>query len=171
MWALQALYYIREILLYVYVYTMPIAFAFGYGNIPILSEIATGFIKRFVPLAVLPLPAAVVFKGYDLLYPRMASPGWFILKYLVAASLPLIALPHLLCLRWNTFKCATPLTAKVIGGDDQKRGSHRWSRCWRVCRRCWGCDDCCTVGPESCRWAGSRPEGRWAEWQLRHGFD
>ncbi|ATW88037.1 hypothetical protein halTADL_1253 [Halohasta litchfieldiae] len=113
MWALQALYYIREILLYVYVYTMPIAFAFGYGNIPILSEIATGFIKRFVPLAVLPLPAAVVFKGYDLLYSQNGlTPDGSFLKYLVAASLPLIAL----YLTWKTFKYATPLTAKVIGG-------------------------------------------------------
>jgi len=68
MWALQALFYIREILLYVYLYGMPIAIAIGYGNIPVVSDIAIGFCRRFVPLAVLPLPAAVVFKGYDLLY-------------------------------------------------------------------------------------------------------
>jgi type IV secretory pathway TrbL component len=34
------------------------------------------------------------------------------LRYLVAASLPLIAL----YLTWKTFKYATPLTAKVLGG-------------------------------------------------------
>ena len=113
MWALEALYYIREILLYVYVYGMPIAFAFGYGNIPVLSDIAMGFIKRFVPLAVLPLPAAVVFKGYDLLYSEGAlAPSSAFLRYLVAASLPLIAL----YITWKTFKYATPLTAKVVGG-------------------------------------------------------
>lgn len=113
MWALEALYYIREVLLYVYVYGMPIAFALAYGNIPVLSDIAMGFSKRFVPLAVLPLPAAVVFKGYDLLYSQNAiSPSSPFLRYLVAASLPLIAL----YLTWKTFKYATPLTAKVLGG-------------------------------------------------------
>jgi len=113
MWALEALYYIREILLYVYIYGMPIAFALGYGNIPVLSDIAMGFSKRFVPLAVLPLPAAVVFKGYDLLYSQNAlAPNSAFLKYLVAASLPLVAL----FITWKTFKYATPLTAKVVGG-------------------------------------------------------
>ena len=113
MWALEALYYIREILLYVYVYGMPIAFALAYGNIPVLSDIAMGFSKRFVPLAVLPLPAAVVFKGYDLLYSQNAlAPNSAFLKYLVAASLPLVAL----YITWKTFKYATPLTAKVVGG-------------------------------------------------------
>jgi type IV secretion system protein TrbL len=113
MWALEALYYIREVLLYVYVYGMPIAFALAYGNIPVLSDIAMGFSKKFVPLAVLPLPAAVVFKGYDLLYSQNAiAPSSPFLRYLVAASLPLIAL----YLTWKTFKYATPLTAKVLGG-------------------------------------------------------
>ena len=113
MWALEALYYIREVLLYVYVYGMPIAFALAYGNIPVLSDIAMGFSKRFVPLAVLPLPAAVFFKGYDLLYSQNAiAPSSPFLRYLVAASLPLIAL----YLTWKTFKYATPLTAKVLGG-------------------------------------------------------
>jgi len=50
MWALQALFYIREILLYVYLYGMPIAIAIGYGNIPVVSDIAIGFCRRFVPL-------------------------------------------------------------------------------------------------------------------------
>jgi len=113
MWALEALYYIREILLYVYVYGMPIAFALGYGNIPVLSDIAMGFSKRFVPLAVLPLPAAVVFKGYDLLYSQGSlAPNSAFLRYLVAASLPLIAL----YITWKRFKYATPLTARVVGG-------------------------------------------------------
>ncbi|GAA0307183.1 hypothetical protein [Halarchaeum salinum] len=112
MWALEALYYIREVLLYVYIYGMPIAFALAYGNIPVLSDVAMGFSKRFVPLAILPLPAAVVFKGYDLLYSQHAlSPGSPFLKYLVAVSLPVVAL----LVTWKTFQYATPLTAKVIG--------------------------------------------------------
>ena len=112
MWALEALYYIRRILLLVYVYGMPIGFALGYGNIPVISDIAMGFIRRFVPLAILPIPAAVVFKGYDLLYSQNAlAPDSPFLRYLVGASLPLIAL----YLTWKTFKYATPLTAKVLG--------------------------------------------------------
>lgn len=112
MWALEALFYIRGVLLYVYLYGMPIAIALAYGNIPVLSDIAMGFCKRFVPLAMLPLPAAMVFKGYDLLYgDGTLTPETIFLKYLVAASLPLIAL----YITWKTFKYATPLTAKVLG--------------------------------------------------------
>jgi hypothetical protein len=113
MWALEALYYIRGILLYVYVYGVPLAFALTYGNIPVLSDIAVKFSKKFVPLTVLPLPAAIVFKGYDLLYTHDAlAPGTPFLRVFVAASLPLIAL----YLTWKTFQYATPLTAKVMGG-------------------------------------------------------
>ncbi|WP_136591391.1 hypothetical protein [Salinigranum halophilum] len=113
MWALEALFYIRKILLYVYLYGMPIAFALAYGNIPVISDIAMGFAKRFVPLTVLPLPAAMVLKGYDLIYAGGSlTPGTAFLKYLVAASLPLVAL----YVTWKTFKYATPLTAKVVGG-------------------------------------------------------
>ncbi|MFC4451924.1 hypothetical protein [Halorussus aquaticus] len=113
MWALEALFYIREILIYVYLYGMPVAFALAYGNIPVVSDIALGFSKRFVPLAVLPLPAAIILKGYDLIYAgETLTPGTKFLKYLVAASLPLIAL----YVTWKTFKYATPLTAKVVGG-------------------------------------------------------
>jgi type IV secretion system protein TrbL len=113
MWALEALFYIREILIYVYLYGMPVAFALAYGNIPVVSDIALGFSKRFVPLTVLPLPAAIILKGYDLIYAgETLTPGTRFLKYLVAASLPLIAL----YVTWKTFKYATPLTAQVVGG-------------------------------------------------------
>ena len=113
MWALEALFYIRQILLYVYLYGMPIAFAVAYGNIPVLSDIAMGFSKRFVPLAVLPLPAAVVLKSYDIVYSgETLTPGTTFLKFLVAASLPVLAL----YITWKTFKFATPLTARVLGG-------------------------------------------------------
>jgi len=114
MWALEALLYIRRILLYVYLYGMPIAFALAYGNVPVISNVAMELSKRFVPLAILPLPAAMVLKGYDLVYTGSSglSPGTVFLKYLVAVSLPLVAL----YVTWKTFKYATPLTAKVIGG-------------------------------------------------------
>ncbi|NHX36794.1 MULTISPECIES: hypothetical protein [Halolamina] len=111
MWALQALLYIREILLYVYLYGMPIAIALAYGNVPIVSRIANGFAKRFVPLAVLPLPAAIVFKGYDIVYTTGGlAPDTAFLQYLVAVSLPVVALYA----TWKTFIYATPLTAKAL---------------------------------------------------------
>ena len=114
MWALQALFYLREILLYVYMYGMPLAIAVAYGNVPVLSDIAMRLAKKFVPLAVLPLPAAVLFKGYDLLYGGGGTftPPTPFLQYLVATSLPVIAV----LLTWKTFKYASPVTARVIGG-------------------------------------------------------
>ncbi|MGB9958741.1 hypothetical protein ACOZ4B_20430 (plasmid) [Haloferax prahovense] len=113
MWALEALFYIRRILLFVYLYGMPIAFALAYGNIPVVSDVAMGFAKRFVPLVVLPLPAAIIFKGYDLLYVGASlTPDSAFLSYLVSVSLPLVTL----YVTWKTFTYATPLTAKVIGG-------------------------------------------------------
>ena len=113
MWTLEALLYIRRVLLYVYLYGMPIVLAVAFGNVPVLSNIAREFAKRFVPLAVLPLPAALVFKGYDLVYTTDGLvPETQFLQYLVAASLPLIALYA----TWKTFTYATPLTAKALSG-------------------------------------------------------
>jgi len=54
----------------------------------------------------------MVFKGYDLIYGGgTLTPQTAFLKFLVAASLPLVAL----YITWKTFKYATPLTAKVVG--------------------------------------------------------
>lgn len=111
MWALEALFYIRQVLLYVYLYGMPIGVALAYGNVPVIADIASGFCKRFIPLAILPVPAAVVFRGYDLLYGQgLVSPSTVYLQFLVAASLPVVAL----LLSWKTFQYATPLTSRVI---------------------------------------------------------
>jgi type IV secretion system protein TrbL len=113
MWALQALLYIRRILLYVYLYGMPIAFALAFGQIPVLSTIAIRFCRRFVPLVILPLPSAIVFKGYDILYTSgSVQPDTPFLGYLISASLPLVAL----FVSWRTFKYATPLTSKAVAG-------------------------------------------------------
>lgn len=113
MWALVAIFFIRKILLYVYLYGMPIAFALAFGNVPVLAEIAMSFMKRFMPLAVLPLPSAVLFKGYELLFVGgTISPATAFLSYTVGVSLPVLA--HYLT--WKTFQCASPLTARVLGG-------------------------------------------------------
>lgn len=113
MWAVEALFYLRRVLLYIYLYGMPIAFALTYGNVPVVSDIAKEFSKRFVPLAVLPIPAAIVLKGYDILYTGQGlTPETAFLKYLVAASFPLVVL----YVTWKTFRYAAPLTANVLGG-------------------------------------------------------
>lgn len=112
--ALQAVLFIREVLLYVYLYAMPVGIALAFGNLPVLSDIARRMIRRFVPLAVLPLPVAVLLRGYELLFvgdPFVGIPTAF-LKYLVVVSLPLLAL----VVTWKTFSYASPLTARVLGG-------------------------------------------------------
>ena len=64
----------------------------------------------------MPLPVAILFRGYDLLFGAGAdssiAPDSSFLSYLVGASLPVFAL----ILVWKLFVYASPLTAKVIGG-------------------------------------------------------
>jgi hypothetical protein len=111
---LVALYFIRELLLYVYLYGMPIGLAIAYANVPVLSEITQRLCRQFVPLAVLPLPAAILFQGYALLFisgPNGVTPDTPFLSYLVVVSLPILAL----WVTWKAFKYATPLTARVVG--------------------------------------------------------
>ncbi|OIB57333.1 hypothetical protein [Natrialba sp. SSL1] len=116
MWVLQALFFIREILLYVYLYAMPIGIAIAFGGLPIVSRVAKTVCMKFVPLAILPLPVAVFFKGYELLFSEgtdaAVAPDSAFLSYLVAASLPVLSL----LIIWKMFKYASPITAKVIGG-------------------------------------------------------
>ncbi|ELY96222.1 hypothetical protein C483_00310 [Natrialba hulunbeirensis JCM 10989] len=116
MWILQALFFIREILLYIYLYTMPIAIAVAYGYLPVVSRIGKQIAIKFVPLAIMPLPVAILFRGYDLLFGTGAesslAPDSSFLSYLIGASLPVFAL----ILIWKLFAYASPLTAKAIGG-------------------------------------------------------
>lgn len=116
MWVLQALFFIREILLYVYLYAMPIGIAVAFGGIPVASRVAKAVCMKFVPLAILPLPVAIFFKGYELLFANgtesAVAPESAFLSYLVAASLPVLSL----LIIWKLFKYASPITAKLIGG-------------------------------------------------------
>lgn len=112
--ALKALFIIREVLLYVYLYGMPIGIAVAYGNIPVMSDIARRLIAQFIPLAALPLPAAILFRGYELLFvgEHQLQLGGDFAQYLVVISLPIIAL----LVTWKTFKYAAPLASRAIGG-------------------------------------------------------
>jgi type IV secretion system protein TrbL len=112
MWALEALLYIRDVLLYLSLYGMPLAIALAYANLPVVSTIALGFCKQFIPLLVMPLPAAVLLKVYDLLYTGAdLTPPTAFFKSLIAVSLPVLAL----WVAWQTFKYAAPLSAGAIG--------------------------------------------------------
>ncbi|MFB6188968.1 MAG: hypothetical protein ABEI57_03715 [Halapricum sp.] len=112
MLALKAIYFTREVLLYVYLYTMPLGLAVAFGNVPILSSIARRFCRQFIPLAVLPLPATLLFRGYGLLFlgDAVVVPETSFLQYFVVISLPLLAL----YITWKTFRYASPLTAEVF---------------------------------------------------------
>jgi len=111
---LKALFFIREVLLYIYLYGMPFGIAIAYGNLPVLSTIAQRLISQFVPLAALPLPAAILFRGYELLFvgEQQLELGGEFTRYLVVMSLPLVAL----YVTWKTFRYASPMAARAVGG-------------------------------------------------------
>lgn len=115
MWVLQAMFFIRQLLLYIYVYSMPFGIALAFANLPIISQVARSLCIRFVPLALLPLPVAVLFTGYGFLFagesPAFAVLPTAFLKLLVATSLPLIAV----WVSWKTFGYAAPAVAQVTG--------------------------------------------------------
>jgi len=110
---LKAVYFIRDILLFIYLYGMPIGIALSYGNIPVLSRISKRLCMQFLPLAILPLPAAVLFRGYALLFAgdQMITPVDAFLAYFVVISLPILAL----YVTWKTFRYASPFVAGAIG--------------------------------------------------------
>jgi len=90
---LRALFIIRELLLYIILYTMPIGIAVMYANIPVISEIARRFAVQFIALAVLPLPVALLLRGYGLLFTGSDTIplGGRFAEYLVVISMPVVA--------------------------------------------------------------------------------
>ncbi|MFP8890595.1 hypothetical protein ACLI4U_12570 [Natrialbaceae archaeon A-CW2] len=115
MWILQALFFLREILLYILIYAMPIGIALAYGNLPIISHIARTVCMKFVPLAIMPIPVALLFKGYELLFSEGTDsalvPDSSFLSYLIAVTLPVLSV----IIVWKLFKYASPMTTKIIG--------------------------------------------------------
>ncbi|MFC7324163.1 hypothetical protein ACFQMF_06155 [Halorubrum rutilum] len=113
MWTLQALLFLRELLLYVFVYAMPIALAVGYGGLPVISGAAMRIAVKFIPLAVMPLPVALLFRGYDLLFgggsiPVTTNNAFF--GYLVAVSLPVLSV----WIIWKLFAYTTPRLVRTV---------------------------------------------------------
>lgn len=109
---LKAIYFTRDILLYIYLYGMPIGIAIAYGGVPVISRIAKRLCLQFLPLAILPLPAAILFRGYAMLFAGdpLISPTDAFLNYLVVISLPVLAV----YVTWKTFRYASPLVADAV---------------------------------------------------------
>jgi len=78
----------------------------------VVSDIAMGFCKRFVPLAVLPLPAAMVLKGYDLIYAGGAHARNSVPQISCRCVPPAGRTLH----HVEDVQIRDPLTAKVVGG-------------------------------------------------------
>ncbi|WP_226007886.1 hypothetical protein [Natrinema salinisoli] len=115
MWILQALFFLRDIMLYILIYAMPIGLALAYGNLPVVSRISRTVCMKFVPLAIMPIPVALLFKGYELLFREGTDsaliPDSSFLSYLLAVTLPLLSI----VIVWKSFAYASPMTASIIG--------------------------------------------------------
>lgn len=111
---LQAIFFLRELLLYVFLYVMPVGLGVSYGNIPVVSEIAQRLCTRFLALAILPLPTALLLRGYGLLFvgPTSLPVSGPFFQYLAVVSLPLVSL----YLTWKTFSYAAPLASRAMSG-------------------------------------------------------
>ncbi|GAB7010758.1 hypothetical protein [Halorubrum trueperi] len=113
MWALQALLFLRELLLYVFVYVMPIGLAVAYGGLPVISGIAMRVAVKFIPLAIMPLPVALLFRGYELLFSEnvgAVSPDSAFFGYLIAVSLPVLSV----WIIWKLFAYTTPRLVQTV---------------------------------------------------------
>jgi hypothetical protein len=115
MWVLQALFFIRRLLILIYVYAMPFGIALAFANLPVISRIAWALCLRFVPLAMLPLPVALLFAGYGFLFGGGTSAFGAVstpfLQLLVATSLPVLGV----WIAWKTFGYAAPAIARITG--------------------------------------------------------
>ncbi len=114
MWILQALLFLRDILLYIFIYAMPIGIALIYGNLPVVSRISRTVCLKFVPLLLMPIPVALVFRGYELLFGDGSEsaliPDSSFLSTLIAVTLPLLSI----IIVWKLFKYASPTTTRII---------------------------------------------------------
>ena len=114
MWILQALLFLRDILLYIFIYAMPIGIALIYGNLPVVSRITRTVCLKFVPLLLMPIPVALLFRGYDLLFSDGSEsalvPDSAFLSTLIAVTLPLLSI----IIVWKLFKYASPTTTRII---------------------------------------------------------
>lgn len=115
LWILQALLFIREILLYIFIYAMPIGIALLYGNLPVVSHISRAVCLKFVPLLCMPIPVALLFRGYELLFREDSAsalvPDDPFLSTLIAVTLPVLSI----LIVWKLFKYASPITTRILG--------------------------------------------------------
>ncbi|KAB1186613.1 MULTISPECIES: hypothetical protein [Haloferax] len=114
MWVLQALFIVRDLLIFGFVYAMPFGLAIAYSNIPVVSRLAASLCRRFIPLLVFPLPVALLFGAYDLVLTSALDVGLLpvsaFARYLVGVSLPVISVYVV----WRLFTDVAPKTTRVV---------------------------------------------------------
>jgi len=164
MWALEALFYIRQILLYVYLYGMPsrspLRMAISLSSLMSRWDSANGS-SRWPSL---PLPAAIVLKGIRLTLLWRGVGAGNSVPQSISSRLHFHSLRSMSRGRRSNY--ATPLTAKVLGGAT-KGAAHRRRGCWSIHRRRRRRDDRRPVGPESRCGTRRCPEGSGPRFEQR----
>jgi len=125
---LFVLFSLREFLIYTLIFIGPIGIALSFSGIPVLEDYARNAMSRFVPLVLLPIPAAVVFRAMSFFLDNLSGTAITQLKIgveLMIGAAPLVA--FYLC--WKSFKLTNPLvgglvdsTASVATGGIKKTG-------------------------------------------------
>lgn len=114
---LEGVFYIREVLVFVFIYGMPIGIALATTGVPVVSSVARGLCRQFLPPAFLPLPAVVLFRGYSLLFTGdgIGLPSDPFLQSLIAISLPVLGV----YVTWKMFAYASPAVSGVVGATSK----------------------------------------------------
>lgn len=116
-WAVQAVFTLRWVLIYIYMYMMPLGIALWFGNIPYVSSVAERFSKHFFTWALLPLPVALAIRGYKLIYEFTLSFG-DTGKFMLGIIFPVL----LLVVTVKTFQYAQP-TREVVSSTVKETAS------------------------------------------------
>ncbi|MGB9957570.1 hypothetical protein ACOZ4B_14435 [Haloferax prahovense] len=114
MWGLQALFVVRDLLLFGYLFAMPFGLAVTYANLPVVSRLTASLCRRFISLLIVPLPIALLFGAYDLVLAPLVTfdlvPGSAFARYLLATSLPLVSV----YIAWRLFRDVIPRTTRAV---------------------------------------------------------
>lgn len=116
-WAVQAIFTLRWVLIYIYMYMMPLGIALWFGNIPYISSVAERFSKHFFTWALLPLPVALAIRGYKLIY-EFSLPFGDTGRFMLGIIFPVL----LLVVTWKTFEYAQP-TREVVSSTVKETAS------------------------------------------------
>lgn len=106
---LEAMFIVRDLIIYMYVFVGPLGIAFAFSGIPMLEDYARSILKRYFPLVMMPIPTALAFHAYYFALTTDALPDSLFAKYLLYCSLPLVGV----YVTWKGFTLASPLVARA----------------------------------------------------------